>query len=56
MKIKNMSVILMILNFWSENQIVNFLDVNIKQQKFEPIYAMELYMFCTVVYVLYCGF
>lgn len=52
MKIKNMSVILMILNFWSENQIVNFLDGNIKQQKFEPIYAIELYMFCSLCFIL----
>lgn len=47
-----MSVILMI---WSENQIVNFLDVNIKQQKFEPIYmyAIELYMFCSLCFILW---
>lgn len=53
MKIKTMSVILMILNFWSENQIVNFLEVNIKQQKFEPIYAIELYMFCSLCFILW---
>lgn len=37
---------------WESNSYF-FLDVNIKQQKFEPIYAIELYMFCSLCFILW---